>query len=381
MHSVADSFFLRVYVFLQQLPVRILEQTPGRDLVQGCSWLELLVYFELCGGYVCSGAATPQRSITNTLAQFKRTVLQVCDVSLDHQQRSFFAPSKVAARRLKSLCFSNHCACFNAQVFFPEHLQSPLRNSLLSLRMAITMQVSEHLDKGSVFIKDTKIPMKGAPAWRRTHFFKSSKVIDDAIANIEKRDVFGSSFDALGAVFLTCPVGGCGQKRDVSRVNLFTHGKWASLSCPACVKTHTVRKWLCPCGLPWYGCGYHSNLGFCCGISKGRGVKRVLADPPFFVKPLVSNFEQPPRTPIDASIGVDGPPPKRLRFKQRNLKRSLSFTSEQREAVSSVARMRVLRESCDQAHSSCDAQRPASGVSLCTDVVSGATGLRSSSSS
>ena len=134
-------------------------------------------------------------------------------------------------------------------------------------------------------------------------------------------------------------------------------------------------------GLPWYGCGYHSNLGFCCGISKGRGVKRVLADPPIFVKPLVSNFEQPPRTPIDASIEVDGPPAKRLRFKQRSLKRTLSFTSDQREAISSVARMRVLRESCDQARSSCDAQRPASGVSLCTDVVSGEPGLRSSSSS
>ena len=107
-----------------------------------------------------------------------------------------------------------------------------------------------------------------------------------------------------------------------------------------------------------------------------------MADPPVSVKPLVSNFEQPPRTPIDASIGVDGPPPKRLRFKQRSLKRSLSFTSEQREAVSSIARMRVFRESCDQTRSSCfDAQRPASGVSLCTDVVSGEPGLRSSSSS
>ena len=149
------------------------------------------MYFELCGGYVCSGAATPQRSITNTLAQFKRTVLQVCDVSLDHQQRSFFAPSKVAVRRLKSLCFSNHCACFNAQVFFPVHLQSPLRNSLLSLRMAVTRQVSEQIDRGSFFVKDTKIPMKGVPAWRRAHFVRSSSVIDDADAVIDKRDLLG----------------------------------------------------------------------------------------------------------------------------------------------------------------------------------------------
>jgi hypothetical protein len=52
-----------------------------------------------------------------------------------------------------------------------------------------------------------------------------------------------------------------------------------------------------------------------------------------------------------------------LRFKQRNLKRALSFTSDQREAVSSIARMRVLRDTCGQAHSSStDAQGPASGV-------------------
>ena len=277
--------------------------------------------------------------------------------------------------------FSNHCACFNAQVFFPDHLQSPLRNSLLSLRMAITRQVSEQLDRGSIFIKDTKIPMKGVPAWRRAHVFRCSSVIDDGIAAIDKRVVFGCSLATLSAFFVTCPTSGCRHKRDVSRTRLFTHGKWASVSCSVCARAHTARKWLCPCGLPWYGCGYHSNLGFCCGISKGRGVKRVSADPPVFVKPLVSNFEQPPRTPIDASIGVDGPPPKRLRFKQRNLKRALSFTSEQREAVSSISRMRVFRDSCDQTRSSYSgAERPTSGVSLCTDVVSGETGLSTSSS-
>ena len=107
-----------------------------------------------------------------------------------------------------------------------------------------------------------------------------------------------------------------------------------------------------------------------------------MAGQTIIVKPLISNFEEPPRTPVDASIGIDGPPPKRLRFKQRNLKRSLSFTSEQREAVSSIARMRVLRDSCNQARSSYSgAQRPASGVSSCTDVVSGEAGLRNASSS
>ena len=117
--------------------------------------------------------------------------------------------------------------------------------------------------------------------------------------------------------------------------------------------------------------------------ARGGGAKRVLASPPdVVVKPPIPNFELPPGTPIDASIEVEGPPLKRMRHKQRNLKRSLSFSSEHKDAVSSIARMRVLRDLGLQAQSSSSgAQALTSGVSSCTDVVSGTTGLPSASSS
>ena len=58
------------------------------------------------------------------------------------------------------------------------------------------------------------------------------------------------------------------------------------------------------------------------------------------------------------------------------LERSLSVSSEHKDAVDSIARMRVLRDSCVQAQtSSSSAQGHTPEILVCTDAVSVATGM------
>ena len=82
--ATSDLLFVRVYAFLSTLYVCELQQVAGQQPIQGCSWLELLSYFELLGGHSSTiVASAPQESITKAIAGFRRTLLHVADVCLD----------------------------------------------------------------------------------------------------------------------------------------------------------------------------------------------------------------------------------------------------------------------------------------------------------
>ena len=349
MHATSDSVFVRVYAFLSTLDVCDLQQVAEQQPVQGCSWLELFSFFELQGGHSSTDAVSmPQESIISALAGFKRTVLHVADVCLDAAQRALFGPSKLTIRRLKSLGYSNHCACMNMQVFFPPELQRPLRNTLLSLRMPISTHVSTKLDEGAIFLKAVPIPLKGAPAWRKSSFFRCSNAISLSVATLSSESV--PSLLGRNPLVLLCPVVACRHMRDVTTTPLYNKGKWSSLSCAKCARMATCRKWLCICGVPWFGCTHHGPVGFVCGKASGSVKRERPQTVPAPVPTTFSNNESFPRTPIDATIAFDGDPArKRAHLQKRGLKRRLSRTSDNSSAVASVSRLRLLREPALQA--------------------------------
>ena len=136
--------------------------------VQGTSWVELLIFFELVGGsFQTAGVFNAPKSLKSELLLFEKMTRLVADTCLGPGDRNFLRPSKIQVNRLKLTCFSNFVSCINAQIFIPEALRPRMLQCLVSLRIALPPAKCLALQRGQLLFQPTKLKGGRPPQWRR----------------------------------------------------------------------------------------------------------------------------------------------------------------------------------------------------------------------
>ena len=192
------------------------------------------------------------------------------------------------------------------------------------------------------------------PAWRRSSLFTSLHGTNVLKHDIERLDYSAgrssNSHQLLqppATCLLYCPHKACSKIRECASIKLFDKGKWGSLKCPHCLHSCTSRKWLCSCGIPWFGCALHSCTGFACRPLTHRA--RALPSTCTPGKAAWSNSSAPPQTLVVQNQG-EGPVTrhtKRRRLSGKScLARSVSSSRKRlnesnEQAIASIKRLRM----------------------------------------
>ena len=65
--------------------------------------------------------------------------------------------------------------------------------------------------------------------------------------------------------WLACPHSDCHTMKCAAKNTLWSSTRTCALKCKRCGKSTSAKRWLCPCGEPWYDCLQHRQAGFLCG--------------------------------------------------------------------------------------------------------------------
>ena len=127
-------------------------------------------------------------------------------------------------------------------------------------RLPVTNRVKQNVDQGHLYLKPSKVSYRGVPAWLKLGTLRLEIPAVAGLACTPSITMFSSR--RTGELWLSCHH--CSIRMDVQHTTLFLKGKWASLKCRYCGSSHSARRWMCVCGLPWHGCGTHARAGFAC---------------------------------------------------------------------------------------------------------------------
>lgn len=179
--------------------------------------------------------------------------------------------------------FTNFVPCVNSLVCISDFPTADMVLGLLSLRMAITPDRRRALADNTLLVKDTKISYRGTPAWRKM------PCVLTKVGTLSNAWAYAPNLLLSNQIphtyMLYCPA--CSSGKEVKHITLYKKGIWKSLCCLRCRNVNTCRGWQCPCGLPWFSCSLHANLGFSC---RARTRKAPIPRRPFvFYNPAVGD--------------------------------------------------------------------------------------------
>lgn len=345
----------------------------------GCSWLELLVTFFVCGGSledfdVNEKAQGTKHSLRLVLLAFKRTVRAVVAIYLAPYSQIYFKASKCPQSRGREIGFTNHCACITGLPSSTNKQGAYVTEQLVGLRHTFTRNSRKLLVNGLLQLQPRKFSYRGAVpgTWSTTNaeFVAIKDIqIDDRlkITQVAQQNV------DITSLLLTCPV--CNFSKQCCNQALLKGTTLKSIVCPQpqCRSTRSASKWKFACDRPWYLCDTHGPIGHLAGTAKAQSVKVVagtadgaaqvkLPRQPNSEKPSSSNHRchQPPFapelvTPVEPGPkrqkvgGSNGTEPKRQGKRRSSMQGPLPKIRKQRdeEAIASITRMRDSRTQVD----------------------------------
>ena len=274
--DAARAFEQATWAFVTRLQI----QPVGSNL-QGITWIELLILYELRVGLVYpefKGAAhfagTPIKYLLRAFKKRIKTHVREC---ADNWVKMLFKPSKASDHRLSLLGYTHHSAHTSFLPVVSQEEARAISLCVLSLRMKVNDSVKSNFDINILSVVQRKISLHGLPPWRPVSRSVMKRVSPVTTTNeylqsvqacvalkrkaacIETRCEMASCSARNAARFaISCPR--CSAKRSAATANLMKTSAWRSLRCRSCAKTSSSRKWLCPCDQPWHQCAEHFRL-------------------------------------------------------------------------------------------------------------------------
>ena len=250
--------------------LQLLEFKPVTHGIQGISWLELFIIFELWGGIASdtrpnsANLSIARASLKVELANFKRLIKHATSLFLPPDQAMLFKPSKVSTFRLGPAGFLSFVPCVRFNVHIDRVDATQLMQAVLSMRMQLTYKKKQRLAAGTLSVGCRKVRYGAMPAWRK--FLSPQQLITERQGAIfyQAQELEQQAPSTCEHLFLKCSK--CDFTKNFINHTLYNTPKarWNVLWCAFCRKTYTARSWLCPCGLQWFTCNIHRAHGFIC---------------------------------------------------------------------------------------------------------------------
>jgi len=140
-----------------------------------CTWLELLIVFELHTGMrVVSGhdlethgrRLAARATVHDFVASFKKAFMQVVSSPVHPDERGFFVAARGAAGRLRVLGFCGYQAGVAAVPVLDRGMAERVARALLSLRAALPGAWVDLLAGGELVLRRAPLCLRVRPSWR-----------------------------------------------------------------------------------------------------------------------------------------------------------------------------------------------------------------------
>jgi hypothetical protein len=225
LQHIHHNYYFDLFNFIDTLAV----QPFGRG-ASGITWIELLILFQLRGGWKDdleeSSPTIAKASTKATMKRFQHALRKVANMHIPEADLTLFRSATTTQLRLKPLGFTNHMAKLSFVPDVTEEEAEGIANALLSMRPGYKKLMQEKLTEGTLQLKPCKLSLRSRPRWSGLppdgeHSDQRRQDINARISATQDHHIYAVA--AGMTLHLHCP------KCDMARViglNPFRKGNW-----------------------------------------------------------------------------------------------------------------------------------------------------------